>query len=150
MLFKFWKTSLSDLKSNPLPSLFIVGWNWMEGGCNLYVTLITSAHHHSLTLFVYKSDSMHSLASSCCTTTLPSHQDPRARSDQIHFHVRWLKNIGTIVAPVEAGVCGACWASPGTFTPVFFPFLDVPSDKHVGFVAYAICNRARCKYVKAC
>ena len=51
-------------------------------------------------------------------TTLPSHRDLRARSDQIHFHVKWLKDIGTIITSVGAGVRGVFWASLGTFTPV--------------------------------
>ena len=81
--------------------------------------MLHSSHPRSPTLFAYKSNvSMHSPASSWCTTTLPSHQDPRARSDQIHCHVKWLKDIGTIIISVGAGVRGVFWASPGTFTPV--------------------------------
>jgi len=115
----------------------------VERGRNLYVTLITSAHPRSLTLFVHKSNfSMHSPASCWCTTTLPSHQDPRARGDKIHIHVEWLQNIDTITTSLAPWgwsswhLLGFAW-----YVYLFFPFPDDSTDESVGFVAYPMSNQ---------
>ena len=78
----------------------------MQSVC--YLTIITSAHTRSLTLFVYQSPHPRQLPLGA-TTTLPGHQDPRTWSDNTHFHVKCLKNvfrvvlISTVVASVGVG-----------------------------------------------
>jgi hypothetical protein len=130
--------SLSDLKSNSLPLLFIVGSNCIERGRNPYVTLIMSAHPRSLTLCTSPI--------SRCTRRLPlgarllflairsSHTER-----QIHIHVKWLQNIGTIYYHLGWG-----WSSWHlSSTSMFFPFPDVSTDESVGFVAYTMFKRPR-------
>ena len=79
----------------------------MQSVC--YLTIITSAHPHSLILFVYRSPCARHLPLGA-TTTLPGDQDTRTRSNKTHFHVKCLKNvsfwmvlIGTVNASVGTG-----------------------------------------------
>ena len=91
------------------------------------------------------------------TTTLPGHQDPRARRDKADFHVQCMKNVfsswmvllGTVIISVWLRIWTSSWrccASPGTST-LLLPSPDVSTkgaDESVGFLAHAMSNWPLC------